>query len=136
MRVKILAQNRFQIVAIMKGKACPVEDFISFGEFTTKANRVGLLNMLEDTAKVGLDNIPAAWTHEANKKEKIYEFIKGRLRLYFFKGHEEEIVVCTSGQLKKTDKANKAVIEEAARYRKEYFEALNKDTLQVMKNET
>ena len=44
--------------------------------------------------------------------------------------------MCTSGQLKKTDKANKAVIEEAAKYRKEYFEALNKDTLQVMKNET
>jgi len=92
--------------------------------------------MLEDTAKVGLENIPSAWTHEANKKEKIFEFIKGRLRLYFFKGLEEQIVVCTSGQLKKTDKANKAVIEEAARYRKEYFEALHKDTLQVMKNET
>ena len=60
----------------MKGKACPVEDFITFGEFTTKANRVGLLNMLEDTAKVGLENIPAEWTHEANKKEKIFEFIK------------------------------------------------------------
>jgi hypothetical protein len=74
LRVKILAEDRFQIVAIMKGTTCPAEDFISLRELTTKANRLGLLNMLELTAKNGLENIPSAWVHEANKKEKIYEF--------------------------------------------------------------
>ena len=70
------------------------------------------------------------------QEKQIYEFIKGRLRLFFFKGENGQIAICTNGQMKKTTKANKSAIAIAAIYRKKYFKAVREGTLQVIKNET
>lgn len=136
MKVKELAIGRFQVVAVVDGDKCPAEDFIVNGEISTAASREGLLDMLEKTAQNGLHGIAAAWIHEADKQEKIYEFIKGRLRLFFFKGENGQIAICTNGQMKKSTKADKSAIAIAALYRKKYFKAIREGTLQVIKNET
>ena len=47
LKVKVLAELRFRVVAVCDGDSCPAEDFISAGEESTKASRDGLLEMDE-----------------------------------------------------------------------------------------
>lgn len=131
--VKELFLGSYQIVAIMDGDVCPTEDFIVNGEETTRASREGLYKMLSDTSKNGLDGIPSAWIHEANKKNGIYEYVKGPLRLFFFKGAGKQIVVCTVGGRKNGNKADKPSVNISKQYRDAYLHALKTNTLRVIK---
>lgn len=128
MEVKILAQDKYKVVGTMDGDACPAEEFLLKGESSTSSSRHGLAEMLGHVAKSGLDQLPAAWTHEANKKGKVYEFIKGNLRLFFFKGNNGDIAVCTGGVVKKGQKADKAAVKKAIAMREQYMAAGNNIT--------
>lgn len=128
MKVKILFHEKYSVVAVMDRAKCPAEDFLLDGESSTKSTRDGLLNVLEHIAENGLEN-SAAWVHEANKKEGIYEFVKGKLRLFFFKGTNGQIAVCTTGVRKKAQKADKSSVDTAIKYKNQYFDAIQKNTL-------
>lgn len=90
---------------------------------------MGLIDMLETVAADGLQNVPHAWFHEANKQLKIYEFIKGPLRLFFFKGSGGQIAVCTCGVRKSGKKADPKAVKKAAKWRDDYYAALKNGTL-------
>ena len=60
----------------MEQDTCPALEFLLEDEANTRASRNGLLLMLQHVAANGFDGIPAAWSHEVNKDEGIYEFIK------------------------------------------------------------
>jgi len=68
-------------------------------------------------------------THEVNKPHKIYELIKGDLRLLFFKGSDDVIVVCTVGVLKKTQKADKSAMTRSIDWKNEYGTAHKTGTI-------
>ncbi|MBK6960118.1 MAG: hypothetical protein IPH23_02355 [Gammaproteobacteria bacterium] len=53
MRVKQLAVNRFEVVGVMDGDACPAELFLLEGEKATEANRLGLTQILATVAERG-----------------------------------------------------------------------------------
>lgn len=135
MKSKVLADARFRVVGVMDGDVCPAELFLSVGEESTKASRYGLFAMLQHVAKEGLQGIPSAWWHEANKSLGIYEFRKGNLRLFFFKGQRGEIAVCTSGVMKKGQKADTGAVERASRLRKQYETAIENNTYEVVDDE-
>lgn len=119
------------MLAIIDGDVCPTEKFILEGEAQTETSRIGLFDMLQKVASNGLENVPPKWWHEASKQEKIYEFSKGPLRLFFFKGQGNQITVCTAGTRKTTQKADKQKVAQAAKWRNEYFAAVNSGTLVV-----
>lgn len=119
----------------MDGDACPAESYLTDGEVETSAYRTGLTRMLEIVSERGLYGVPVKWFHEANKEEKIFEFIKGPLRLFFFKGSGQQIAVCASGVRKQSKKADQAEVAKVIKLRKEYFDAIANKTLGVMKNE-
>lgn len=116
-------------MAVIDGDDCPAERFLLEGEDTTKSSRHGLVQMLEKVAEEGLQGVPAAWFHEADKSQQIYEFIKGSLRLFFFKGRNGQIAVCTAGVRKSGRKADKAAVARAARWRDDYFRAIESNAL-------
>lgn len=131
MRVKSLFSDSFQVVAVVDGNVCLAEEFLLFGEKDTNSARMGMVEMLEFVASNGLENIPSKWWHEANKQEKIYEFSKGPLRLFFFKGHGNQIAVCVAGTRKTAQRADKQKVAQAAKWRREYFAAVESGTLVV-----
>jgi Phage derived protein Gp49-like (DUF891) len=135
LKLKILYDDVFQVVGVMAGEDCPVEDFITNGEQSTAAMRMGLEIMLKQVSINGFENIPRAWSHEANKAEGIYEFIKGRLRLFYFHGKGNQIAVCTTGVVKKGSKADKQSVNKAVALKKKYFEAVESNSCEVVKNE-
>lgn len=132
MRVKTLVQDNFQIVGVMEGDACPADDFLNHGEAATLKARVGLLEMLTHLAELGFHGVPGKWSHEADKQLQVYEFIKGDLRLFYFKGEGQQIAVCTGGSMKKGRKADKAAVAACTQARADYFNAVRAKTLQVI----
>lgn len=132
MQVKVLAEGAYQIVAVAADGVCEAEEFMSSGEESTKASRAGLQQMLEHIAEVGTQEMPQAWSHEASKRDKIYEFTKGSLRLFYFKGRGRQVVVCTSGVRKQTQKADKAAVRNAAAARVRYEAAVDAGTIEVI----
>ena len=119
----------------MVNEDCPTEIFLTMGEESTRAAREGLLTMLETVAEKGLHGVSSKWIHEANKKDEIYEFVKGPLRLFFFKGTDGQIAVCTSGVRKTTQKADKSLVNKAAEMHKAYFSAIAGNKLEVVDDE-
>lgn len=131
----MLFEANYKVVAVMVNDDCPAIDFITNGEESTRSARTGLFEMLANVADKGLQGVSSKWFHEANKKEEIYEFIKGPLRLFFFKGIDGQIAVCTSGVRKSGPKADKAAVNKAAEMRKAYFLDLANNKLQVVEDE-
>ena len=134
MKIKVLYSEKYKVLGVMDGRACPSEDFLNDGEDDTYASRQGLKIFLEKVAESGLDGCPSAWFKVANKAEGIYEFKKGRLRLFFFRGQGNSIAICTTGNVKKTQKADRSSINAAIEYRKEYKTALKDNTLEMVED--
>lgn len=91
--------------------------------------------MLQHVAKSGFQGVPSKWCHEANKKEQVYEFIKGPLRLFYFKGKGKQIAVCTGGVRKKGSKADAGAVATAAGMRQAYMKAVEENTLEIVSDE-
>lgn len=134
MKVKILMKAAYRVVGVMEGDQCAAEDFLLQGESNTAASRMGMISMLEYVAANGLQSMPNAWSHEADKQAGIYEFIKGPLRLFYFKGLNGEIAVCTSGVRKSGQKADKAAVAHAIAMKKQYMNAVKNNTYEVAEN--
>lgn len=134
MRLKVLSPSScaHRVVGVMNCNSCEAEDFLVNGEKSTEASRRGLAVMIEAVAAEGLDNMPSSRCHEVDKKNGIYEFIKGDLRLFFFKGVNGDVAVCTAGVVKKGRKADKGAVERAARIKKDYQAAVKSNSIQYI----
>jgi hypothetical protein len=122
LKVKVLFEDACRVVAVMKGDICPTEAFLDDGEDATEASRIGLLEMLQRVAACGgLQNVPAAWWHEVNKNDSIYEFKKGPLRLFFFKGKNGDVAVCTGGVRKQGQKVDTGQVRAAVAFKTKYY---------------
>lgn len=119
----------------MDGKNCPVLDFLTVGEASTSSVRAGLIEMLTHVAENGLQGAPSKWFHEADKASGIFEFIKGPLRLFFFKGNGRDIAVCTIGVRKSGQKADGLVVKASVRWKKDYVSAVVNGTYEVINDE-
>ena len=135
MRVRLIASDRFQVVGVMEGDECPTETFLYQGEASTMASRSGLHEMLQYVASNGLQGVPHGWFWLADRKLEIYEFRKGPLRLFFFKGNGDEIAVCTDGVRKSGQRADKQAVNKAAKWRSEYLNAQRNNTYEVVDDE-
>jgi hypothetical protein len=129
MKLKILAEDKYVISAIMDGDACPVEDALLEDDPAYGSYSVGLLDMLERVAKVGFEGFSSKQSHYINEDPKIFEFIRGPLRLIYFHGKDNNVVVSTEVVKKKSKKADKKVVKKAIQIRKDYFESIQNDTL-------
>ncbi|QCB46622.1 type II toxin-antitoxin system RelE/ParE family toxin [Hydrogenophaga sp. PAMC20947] len=119
--VRVIAKGAYRVVAMKKGASCPAEDFLATGSEDTAASREGLLDLIDRVSEEGLAALPPALCHLADQKRGIYEFRKGRLRLFFFKGLNGDVAVCTGGVLKKSQRADKLAVDRAASMKQIYM---------------
>lgn len=134
MLVKILFEGRFVVSSILKNGSCPIESSASGSDPTFSRYYDGLMDVLERVAEEGLDHLPASSSHVINKNPKIYEFIRGRLRLIYFRGEGNTVVVCSDIVVKKTQKADSAVVSKAITAYNKYYTALQKGALIVLED--
>lgn len=122
----------YRVVGAMDGDHCPAEAFLAEGPAQYFVARRGLSRWLEEVAKGGLEQLPAAASHEVNKRERIYEFIKGDLRLFYFKGKNGDVAVCCGGVVKKGQKADAQSVARAIRWKKAYEQAVKDGSYELI----
>ncbi|MGK9450763.1 hypothetical protein ACSSZE_05765 [Acidithiobacillus caldus] len=121
--IRLFSDTRFSVVAVEENGECPALKFVTMRDKQYGASRKGLFEMLRRAAIEGLEGFSTSMCHEADKGERIFQFVKGDLRLLFFKGKDGELIVCVGGHIKKGQKASQLEVARAARLRKQYLEA-------------
>ena len=95
-------------------------DAIEGAEKSHVASADRLLNYFAKVAECGIDALNYKQCHVVDSKNKIYEFIAGKLRVLFFSGTPKSVVVCTHLFLKKTQKTPPSEIARAIRAQTQY----------------
>jgi phage-related protein len=133
--VKILFDHRWQIASPAEADGqSQVEIFVDGLAASFSSSAEGLLIMLERHSRQGPDAFNTAQVHYVDQKEKIYEYIKGRLRLFWFEDGDR-VVICTHGIIKKTQKTPKREIDRAIRVKRAYEDSKARNLLKLLKEE-
>lgn len=125
MRLKRLHSARFCVASVWDGELqqSAITAYLSGVESQFKATAKGLESLFKRYAQDGRDGLTTELFHEANKKERIWEFVKGRLRIYCFMDADSNILLLSHGIVKKNQKAKMADIQQAAALRDQYIRA-------------
>ncbi|HEY8035625.1 MAG TPA: type II toxin-antitoxin system RelE/ParE family toxin [Methylobacter sp.] len=126
MKLKILHESRYKIAAVMSGDDCETLSFFNEIESKNQSSVDGLLGLIERIADYGIDTLPTKLSHLVDKEEKIYELIKGNIRLLYFKGNCDVLIVTTHAFIKKTQKTPENHKNKAIMLKKAYQLALDK----------
>ena len=77
------------------------------------------------------DNI----SHSVDKKNKIYEFIAGKLRLLrFYSPVKNQVIICSHVFLKKSQNTPKREIKRAVNLKKSYLQAAEKNQIDIIQD--
>lgn len=98
------------------------------------ANVEGLIAMMEAHSQYGAEHFNTNQAHYVDQKEQIYEYIKGRLRLFWFED-DNKVVICTHGIVKKSQKTPRREIDRAIRVKLAYKQAKSQDCLILIEEE-
>lgn len=124
MKVRIIAKDKYEIASIIVKDSCCVELFFAELDKSFNSNIADLIVMMEHIATHGFSNIPRGWSHEIDKQEKIFELIKGRLRIPYFHGEGDQIIVCGPGFMKQKQTTSDSVKKGMKKLRDQYFKDL------------
>lgn len=135
MQLKILISGKWRITSPMTRAGCSeTEAFFEELAACFDANVAGLIAMMEAHSKFGPEQFNSTQTHYVDQKEKIYEYIKGRLRLFWFED-DDRVVICTHGIVKKSQKTPKREIDRAINVKHAYKQAKAKNRLTMIEEE-
>lgn len=135
MELVVIEADKYTVAAVLKNGGCEVTEFLEGLEETYRGSVDGLYALMALVSKAGLQDISTKLSHCVNEEEKIYEFIKGRLRLFYFKGKGDLLVICTSGVIKKTQKVGEKQVARAVALKKQYLQAVKDSTLEFKDND-
>ena len=90
--------------------------------------------MLALFERVALEGPPRNVEISHQIKGKLFEFIQGRLRVFWFYD-EGRLIICTSGLVKKGRKTPKREIDHAIMVMNKYFEDKKHGEIQIIKEE-
>ena len=85
----------------------------------------GLLSLLEKFAQHGKKILNDDLCHEVDSNNKIFEFIKGDLRLLWFYGAGNKIVICSHVFIKKRQKTPESEKNAAIEIKNRYMKAID-----------
>lgn len=137
MRIKSLCSGKFCVATVFDAASqrAEITAFLSGVESQYEASAKGLDVLFNRYAQHGRNGLTIEQFHEANKKERIWEFTKGRLRVYCFLEDDGNVLLLSHGIVKKNQKAKSADIERAAALRDRYIRAKQAGNLSWEKSE-
>lgn len=129
MRVVVLREKRLKVAAVADAEAVPARDFLLDAPAELKGSARGMWALFDRYAEGGRQKLTAELFHEADRGEQIWEFVKGRLRLYCFID-DGAVVILTHGTLKKSQKVARQDVARAVSLRAAYLDARRRGSLQ------
>ncbi len=139
MKLLRLEHSLWDVPAVIEGsnddECCPLTDFLSGIGAQYPGAVSGMYDLFERFAVAGKEKFSDDLCHYANKNEKIWQFTKGRLRVLWFYGHGNRIVVCSHGFVKQSQKTPKKEINHAISIKKQYEAAVKINAVTVQEEE-
>ena len=132
MYLKPIRLGHYEVYAVAKDpNDCPLLEFLFGLGANFKKDRDRMLALLYTVAERG----PSKNTDISHQiRGKIYEFIQGRLRIFWFYDAGKTII-CTSGFVKEDQKTPRAELDSAEHFMKQYREAKKAGKLIFIKEE-
>lgn len=129
MELQVLIKNKYKVLAVTNRGRCDVENALMNGEASNKGVRFRLIDMLDRLSQDGFHNAVSVWTKPLDSRGDIHELKSGKMRLFYFTGSNGDLLICTSLGRKTTPRADKSAIAEVRRFKNEYEDALQNQTL-------
>jgi len=130
LRLVALDEKRFKVAAVVEGDEVPVLRFLQDAPSDMQGSARGMPALFDRYATEGRRLLSTEVFHEANKEQCIWEFIKGRLRVFCFVDTDGTLLVLTHGAVKKSRKADPMEIARAVRIKDAFLVARRQGTLQ------
>lgn len=133
MRLLVLEAGRWTVTAIQEHRVdgeftCRFNDSLEELGPNYERSLAGLIAMLGKFSEHGTKMLNDGICHEIDESEKIFEFIKGDLRLLWFYGKGNKIIICSHCFIKKGRKTPTDEKAIAIRLKNEYFKLLKNGT--------
>jgi hypothetical protein len=137
MKLVTIRQSQYKVAAVLDEQGekltCPVYEFFESIEKQYQGSADGLLALIDRIANDGIRGLSSKLCHLVDEDNKIYELIKGDLRLFFFKGHCDLIVIATHGIIKKSQHTKTSDKNRAISYKKYYQKEHDKKCIEILK---
>lgn len=136
MKLRVIQDGMWTICAPILGNKdlSTFELFIDEVGGNYEANLAGIAVLIEQHANMGSKSFNTSQCHYVDQADQIYEYIKGKLRVFWFED-EGRVIVCTHGILKKSQKTPKADIEKAKRIKGLYLKAKQDSRIELLDEE-
>lgn len=121
MRLRVLASKKFEVLEIADSNDSAI-GFLSDSEAQWSGVVRGMKALFGRYAELGRQGMTADWFHEVSRSEGIWQFSKGRLRIFCFVDGGR-LLILTHGALKKTQKASVEEVNRAIAARDRYLVA-------------
>jgi len=133
-RLAVITKGIWTLVAPVQGDTTAVEAWLSELPDNLSGSAAGMMVLMDESAArpQGPRSFSVKLVHEIDKKESIWEFIKGDLRVLWFFGNGNKIIVCSHGFIKGGDKTPNAQKNEAIKLKRDYFEAMNNADIEIV----
>lgn len=137
MKLLVLESQLWDVAAIINEDedCCPLTDFLAGLESKYKGSASGMFDLFERFSQSGRDTFNDDLCHYVDKNEKIWEFIKGDIRVLWFYGQGSRIIVCSHGFLKNSRKTPKNEVNQAIAAKKEYEDAASRNKVVIVSGE-
>jgi hypothetical protein len=136
LELRVVKHNKYTVLAVTDRGTCEVLDQLTAGEATTEKHRLKLLQSLLRISEVGLHTAErTCWIKPLDADAGIYELKASKLRLFCFKGHGDQLVICTSLGRKTSQRADRLAIAHAKGLKQQYEDAIDNGTLRLSTGE-
>ncbi len=125
MKLKLLESSTRNVVAVIEsdGGTCPVMDFLSSQPKNLAASAKGFKSLFKRYAESGRHNLTTSLFHEVDRNEKIWQFTKGRLRIFCYIDNDGKLLLLTHGAIKKSQKVAQNEVNRAIAVKNKYLVA-------------
>lgn len=130
MKLVALKEKRFKVAAVVEGNEAPVLRFLQDAPSDMQGSARGMPALFDRYATDGRRLLSSEVFHEANKEQGIWEFIKGRLRVFCFMDTDGTLLVLTHGAVKKSKKADPMEVARAVRIKDAFLVAKRQGVLE------
>jgi hypothetical protein len=131
MRLLVLEESKWIVTAAQEkagsGYRCALVDSLAKLGSNYEKSLDGLLSLLAKFSEHGQRMLNDGICHEVDENEKLFEFIKGDLRLIWFYGRGNKIIICSHCFIKKGKKTPPSEKAAATSIKREYFRLLDRN---------
>ncbi|WP_341674980.1 type II toxin-antitoxin system RelE/ParE family toxin [Niveibacterium sp. SC-1] len=122
----------WDITAVLDGDCCPVLDGLDEFALVRESDANGMFDQIERLANLGHQGFNIGSCHYVDEGEHIYQLRKGNLRLLFFYGGGNRIIVCSHVFMKSSQKTPASEITRAIAAKHAYFASLPVQIIEAM----